>query len=154
MDQRKMILQHVCRGAADEALFKAILDRPDNDSLKLAYAQWLEERRDPRAAYLRDPRSAHLSGRTHDASQLDPAWLVLLGEFDIAPARRWEVAGLIVTLGSPPGGRVQTWRVPRGRPRARDPPSGLRQVGRTGRTGAQNRLRIAGKGRGSAVKVL
>src|ERR1700722_11352934 len=35
------------------AFLTAILERPDDDTRKLVYADWLEERGDPRAEYLR-----------------------------------------------------------------------------------------------------
>jgi uncharacterized protein (TIGR02996 family) len=37
----------------DEALLQAIIEDPENDTPRLIYADWLEERGDPRAAYLR-----------------------------------------------------------------------------------------------------
>jgi uncharacterized protein (TIGR02996 family) len=37
----------------DAAFFQAILDNPDDRSLPLVYADWLEERGDPRAEFLR-----------------------------------------------------------------------------------------------------
>jgi uncharacterized protein (TIGR02996 family) len=37
----------------ERAFLKAILERPDDDARKLVYADWLEERGDPRAEYLR-----------------------------------------------------------------------------------------------------
>jgi len=42
------------RDMTDERAFlKAILEKPDDDSRKLVYADWLEEQGDPRAEYLR-----------------------------------------------------------------------------------------------------
>src|SRR5271168_4564759 len=37
----------------DRAFVLAILEKPDDDARKLVYADWLEERGDPRAEYLR-----------------------------------------------------------------------------------------------------
>jgi uncharacterized protein (TIGR02996 family) len=40
--------------AADEDTFvQAILDEPESDSPRLVYADWLEERSDPRAEFIR-----------------------------------------------------------------------------------------------------
>jgi uncharacterized protein (TIGR02996 family) len=37
----------------DRGFLSAILERPDDDTRKLVYADWLEERGDPRGEYLR-----------------------------------------------------------------------------------------------------
>jgi uncharacterized protein (TIGR02996 family) len=37
----------------ERGFLKAVLERPDDDARKLVYADWLEERGDPRAEYLR-----------------------------------------------------------------------------------------------------
>jgi uncharacterized protein (TIGR02996 family) len=37
----------------DEAFLQAILDSPDDDAPRLIYADWLEEKDDPRAAVVR-----------------------------------------------------------------------------------------------------
>jgi uncharacterized protein (TIGR02996 family) len=37
----------------DEAFLAAIAERPDDDLTRLVYADWLEERDDPRAEYVR-----------------------------------------------------------------------------------------------------
>ena len=39
--------------AEDEAFVRVIRERPDDDAARLVYADWLDERDDPRAAYLR-----------------------------------------------------------------------------------------------------
>jgi len=37
----------------ENAFLQAILDDPDNDDLRLVYADWLEERGDPRGEFIR-----------------------------------------------------------------------------------------------------
>jgi uncharacterized protein (TIGR02996 family) len=61
----------------DEAFVRAIVAAPADDAPRLVYADWLEERGDPRGAYLRaelkkprDPRSLGSLGAT-----LDPIWV-------------------------------------------------------------------------------
>jgi uncharacterized protein (TIGR02996 family) len=60
--------------ATDEAFVRGILDNPEDDSLRLVYADWLEERGDPRGEFIRvqcclagmapdDPRHAGLESR-------------------------------------------------------------------------------------------
>jgi uncharacterized protein (TIGR02996 family) len=45
----------------DEAFFQAVLDEPDDEDLRLIYADWLEERGDPRGEFIRvQCRLAHL----------------------------------------------------------------------------------------------
>jgi uncharacterized protein (TIGR02996 family) len=54
----------------DEASFlRAILAAPQDDALKSVYADWLEERGDPRAGYLRDGG---------DPAAFDPGWVAFL----------------------------------------------------------------------------
>jgi uncharacterized protein (TIGR02996 family) len=36
----------------DEAFIRAVVDRPGDDTARLVYADWLDERSDPRGAYL------------------------------------------------------------------------------------------------------
>jgi uncharacterized protein (TIGR02996 family) len=71
----------------DEAFLRAIADNSADDTPRLVYADWLEERGDPRAAFLRVQHA--LTGQTPDACryrglceqelelvrQLDPAWI-------------------------------------------------------------------------------
>ena len=58
----------------EDALFRAVLADPDDDAPRLVYADWLEERGDPRAEFIRvqceraslpaaDPRAAELRAR-------------------------------------------------------------------------------------------
>jgi uncharacterized protein (TIGR02996 family) len=71
----------------DEAFLQAIIENPNDDTLRLIYADWLEERGDPRGAFLRlyaALRSAapdhvdrvpaeHELGRLREG--IDPGWL-------------------------------------------------------------------------------
>src|SRR5258707_13393979 len=46
----------------DEVFIRAIVDRPDDDTSRLVYADWLDDRDDPRGTYLRAEREAVESG--------------------------------------------------------------------------------------------
>ena len=69
----------------EESLFRAIVDAPADESARLAYAEWLEERADPRGRYLREELNVfrHRSGGApvvNDLLQqmaigLDPVWV-------------------------------------------------------------------------------
>lgn len=52
----------------DEAFIRAIVDSPGDDTARLVYADWLDERDDPRGAYL---RAEHEWAATHDPSERD-----------------------------------------------------------------------------------
>jgi uncharacterized protein (TIGR02996 family) len=55
------------------ALLQAILDDPDDDAVRLVYADWLEERGDPRAEFIRvGVQLAHL---TRTAPRWRPLWV-------------------------------------------------------------------------------
>src|SRR5438477_5170948 len=74
----------------DDAFLQVVLDRPDDDAPRLVYADWLEERGDPRGEFIRvqcelarlpadDPRRPELEGR--EKALLDAhrdAWLAPL----------------------------------------------------------------------------
>jgi uncharacterized protein (TIGR02996 family) len=63
----------------DEAFIRAIVDRPGDDLPRLAYADWLDERDDPRGAYLRAEREAVVTDDSSrmrgPAAGLDPVWV-------------------------------------------------------------------------------
>ena len=70
----------------EEGLLSAILASPEDEALRLVYADWLEERGDTRAAFLRaevalaaapadDLRRAGLQARLQEAgARISPAW--------------------------------------------------------------------------------
>jgi uncharacterized protein (TIGR02996 family) len=66
----------------DEAFLLAIAEEPADDVRRLVYADWLDERDDPRAAFLRAEVAFARSGLAADGqaellalrAQLDPAW--------------------------------------------------------------------------------
>jgi uncharacterized protein (TIGR02996 family) len=69
-------------GTGDEAVFlRAIQERPHDDEVLLAYADWLEERGDVRGEYLRLERQlAEIPRRLAELRErIDPAWLVAVG---------------------------------------------------------------------------
>src|SRR5690349_11303648 len=67
---------------SDEAAFlKALRDNPADDTARLVYANWLDERNDPRAEFIRlRQQHAQLTARINElAAQCDPAWLAAVG---------------------------------------------------------------------------
>ncbi|MBA4188767.1 MAG: hypothetical protein C0467_12280 [Planctomycetaceae bacterium] len=66
----------------DEAFIRAIVDNPGEDTVRLVYADWLDDHDDPRGPYL---RAEHEWAATHDPSEretlrqmaksLDPVWV-------------------------------------------------------------------------------
>jgi len=66
----------------DEAFLRAIAAAPADDAPRLAYADWLDERGDPRAAFVRAEVALARSGPTADGragllkrrADVDPAW--------------------------------------------------------------------------------
>jgi uncharacterized protein (TIGR02996 family) len=66
----------------DEAAFlKALRENPADDTTRLVYADWLDERGDPRAEFIRlRQQHAELTARINELSeQFDPAWLAAVG---------------------------------------------------------------------------
>lgn len=60
----------------DDALLRTVIDRPGDDAARLVYADWLDDRDDPRGPFLR----AEAAGRDTDAvralaAKLDPLWV-------------------------------------------------------------------------------
>src|SRR5262245_54674013 len=76
----------------EDAFLGAILDQPDDDTSRLVYADWLEERGDLRGEFLRldcalarlpaeDPRYVAIEARIEAlACVLDSTWLARVGE--------------------------------------------------------------------------
>ena len=63
----------------DEAFIRAIVDNPGDDTPRLVYADWLDDRDDPRGRYLRAEREVVETGdiaRLRElAAELDPVWV-------------------------------------------------------------------------------
>jgi uncharacterized protein (TIGR02996 family) len=66
----------------DESFIRAIVDSPGDEAPRLVYADWLEERGDPRGPYLRaerdwakDRKPAELKKLHRLAKPLDPVWV-------------------------------------------------------------------------------
>jgi uncharacterized protein (TIGR02996 family) len=68
----------------EAALLRGMIDRPGDDTARLVYADWLDERDDPRGAYLRAEHAwARASGAADAvralaelrATKLDPLWV-------------------------------------------------------------------------------
>ncbi|HEY1187847.1 MAG TPA: TIGR02996 domain-containing protein [Gemmata sp.] len=64
----------------DEAFIRAIVDSPGDDTPRLVYADWLDDRADPRGPYLRAECEWAGSGRKEKAlrtraAPLDPVWV-------------------------------------------------------------------------------
>src|SRR5262245_43277645 len=66
----------------EEALLRAIREDRNDDTIRQVYADWLEERGDPRAEFLRlQPHWPRNCARLWELrQQLDRAWLTLVGK--------------------------------------------------------------------------
>jgi uncharacterized protein (TIGR02996 family) len=64
----------------EEAFLRAIQETPEDDSLRLVYADWLEERGDVRGEYLRlDHQLSTIPARLRQLSlKIDASWLALV----------------------------------------------------------------------------
>src|SRR5436190_19492867 len=69
------------------AFLKALRDNPADDTARLVYADWLDERNDPRAEFIRlRQRFAELTTRINElADQFDPEWLAAVGGPELKP---------------------------------------------------------------------
>jgi uncharacterized protein (TIGR02996 family) len=94
----------------EDALIEAVLANPDDEALRLVYADWLEERGDPRADYLRtaaalatvadrEERGRKLRARLDELRPgIDEGWLALMDRapiegcfrFRLKCPQRWE----------------------------------------------------------------
>jgi uncharacterized protein (TIGR02996 family) len=64
----------------DEAFIRAVVDGPGDDTPRLVYADWLDDRADPRGTYLRAEHAWARTGRgakklAAPAAGLDPVWV-------------------------------------------------------------------------------
>ena len=99
----------------EDAFLQAIREAPEDDTPRLVYADWLEERADPRAEYLRLeararevlPGRADLPGlrrRVRElGAQLPPWWVAIAGGLYATPAdsRPTRVEEVAHALSSP-----------------------------------------------------
>jgi uncharacterized protein (TIGR02996 family) len=79
----------------EPAFLQALQAQPNDDVTRLVYADWLDDRGDPRGEYLRlecslaelspgEPRHAELAARARElAAALDPDWLAVVSKTDI-----------------------------------------------------------------------
>jgi uncharacterized protein (TIGR02996 family) len=86
----------------DEAFIRAIREAPGDETARLVYADWLDDRSDPRAEYLRaeaawvalqpaDEQYRPLYRRlSRLAAALDPAWFAAIGRVGQLVRRAWE----------------------------------------------------------------
>ncbi len=87
-------MSHPSFTTEDLVFLRAILDVPEDRNTWLVYADWLDDRSDPRAEFLRlmvarslmtddDPAHAEIESRlAHLRTELDPNWMMM---FDSAP---------------------------------------------------------------------
>src|SRR5262245_32841082 len=78
---------------------RAIQDRPEDDAARLIYADWLDERGDVRAEYLRLEhqlsRLPHRLAELH--TQIDPAWLAAVRRRrEVEAKRTWHDLRLVL----------------------------------------------------------
>src|SRR5262245_52142937 len=89
-------------GAHHQAFLQAILENPDDDTPRLVYADWLEERDDPRGEFIR------VQCRLAELDEDDPQRRDLQRrEYELLANHWGEWAGPLV-------GRVRRWRYRRG----------------------------------------
>ena len=108
----------------EDALIRALAARPEDEVTRLAYRDWLDERGDPRADYLRSEvawardsgsdRTAQqaMAALSHRAGSIDPAWLSQVSLVGAAVARAWAAVTLLPGVGrneSPPSDPVETF---------------------------------------------
>src|SRR5688572_16644548 len=86
----------------DAAFTRAIRERPDDETTRLVYADWLDDRSDPRAEYLRaeaawvalqpsDEEYRPLYRRVSQlAAQLDPEWFAAVSRMGHLVRKVWE----------------------------------------------------------------
>jgi uncharacterized protein (TIGR02996 family) len=87
MEAINSFLRPICREPAEAHFLLAILDSPDDDELRLVYADWLEERDDPRAEYLRVRQAVKKGQSTPELltrqgellASLNQGWLAVIG---------------------------------------------------------------------------
>jgi uncharacterized protein (TIGR02996 family) len=127
----------------DEAFLRALAEAPNDDPTRLVYADWLEERDDPRAEFLRASVALAASdgpGRDEAHQRFlkaavghSPEWIVAvslpaLGR-RFAVVGSWRMEGVSVLLGRPsPDEADDVWKPARAGPRTR---GALRNVGFT-----------------------
>lgn len=80
----------------DEAFVRTIVDRPGDDTARLVYADWLDERDDPRSAYLRAELEWARTGKKVRAlrslaKQLDPVWVARVSRPPVGVCLRWNI---------------------------------------------------------------
>ena len=88
---------------SDEAAFlKAIQDNPKDDTVRLVYADWLDEHGDPRAEFIRLRQElARITARINElAGQCDPSWLAAVGGPPVSQGEIPLLSGRTVTLQS------------------------------------------------------
>ena len=59
----------------DEAFTRAVVDNPGDNTVRLVYADWLDERDDPRGSYLRTLVTGDFVHARELALRLDPVWV-------------------------------------------------------------------------------
>lgn len=86
------------RSADEAALFRAVLADLTNDLPRLAYADWLDDRDDPRGSVLRASlQSVRSGGRLPKATRPKP-WLALTGVHLLTELHRWGLGDRANTL--------------------------------------------------------
>lgn len=107
----------------DAAFIRAIREQPDDETARLVYADWLDERSDPRAEYLRaeatwvalrpsDEQYRTLYRRASRlAAPLDPEWFAAVGRMGILVGRAWEALPIELKPETPlVPNRLQIWK--------------------------------------------
>jgi uncharacterized protein (TIGR02996 family) len=87
VDRAEQFLREVCPDTAERALVEAIVNDPSDEATRLVYADWLEERGDPRSEYIRlrtiveksEGDQTHTDRLAALSEKYDSSWLALVG---------------------------------------------------------------------------
>jgi uncharacterized protein (TIGR02996 family) len=129
----------------DDAFIRAILASPGDDTSRLVYADWLDERNDPRGSFLRaevalasarpaDPRRDELYARLLEAAAgIDAGWaasMCRLGSCEaFALVGSWHLEGVSTLMNRPdPDTDATVWKPNRAAPQHRIGMRGVRYI--------------------------
>jgi uncharacterized protein (TIGR02996 family) len=105
----------------DAAFIRAVREHPDDETTRLVYADWLDDRADPRAGYLRaeaawvllqpsDEQYRPLYRRVSQlAALIDPAWFAEVSRMGLLVGRAWALVSPGFASGVPPAERPRAW---------------------------------------------
>lgn len=108
----------------EDAFIRALRERPDDETTRLVYADWLDDRSDPRAEYLRveaawvalqpsDEQYRPLYRRVSQlAAALEPEWFATVSRMGPLVRRWWEPVAPVFTPEEPAPASISVVSVP------------------------------------------